>query len=75
MVDFRKQVTEQQMLFHLVYVKYFLYIHTVMSWRMFNKMLSGSISNDYFCFTYIYVKMKDYPTILTVKANGNYKIS
>lgn len=49
MVDFRKQVTEQQMLFHLVYVKYLLYIHTeVMSWRMFNKMLSGSISNDYF---------------------------
>lgn len=48
MVDFRKQVTEQQMLFHLVYVKYFLYIHTVMSWRMFSKMLSGSISSDYF---------------------------
>ena len=36
------------MLFHLIYVKYFLYIHTVMSWRMFSKMLSGSISNDYF---------------------------
>ena len=52
MVDIRKQVTEQQMLFHLVYVKYFLYIHTVMSWRMFNKMLSGSISNDYFCFEF-----------------------
>ena len=48
MVDFRKQVTEQQMLFHLIYVKYFLYIHTVMSWRMFSKMLSGSSSNDYF---------------------------
>lgn len=52
MVDFRKQVTEQQMLFHLVYVKYLLYIHTVMSWRMFNKMLSGSISNDYFFFEF-----------------------